>query len=317
LTVRPVLLLSVPRAGSTLVQRVLAAHPEVATESEPWFLLPLAYSLREKGARAEYWHPLAAQATNDLAQALPGGRDEYLAEIGELAMRVYSRLAGDAEVFVDKAPRYHLIADDLPRMLPDARFVFLWRNPLAVAASLLRTFRAGRFEPHLFAVDLEEGMVNLTAMWERLKGSGSAIAVRYEDLLAGPQEWQRLFEGIGLDFDPAVLEEFSEVELKGRYGDPTGVHRYRRLSREPKTKWVREFGGPVRREWADRYLARIGRRRLAAMGYDADALARDLREGPRRRLSAPADAAMLTWSLLAHTGHKLTVRAPDSPRPVN
>lgn len=296
---------------------MLGAHPKVATESEPWFLLPLAYSLREEGARAEYWHPLAARATNDLADALPGGREEYLTEIGELAMRLYSRLAGEAEVFVDKTPRYHLIADDLPRLLPDARYVFLWRNPLAVTASLLRTFRAGRFEPHLFSVDLEQGVVNLTEMWERQRETGSAVAVRYEDLLEGPDEWRRLFEGIGLDFDEKLLERFSEVELEGRFGDPTGARRYRSVSAEPEGKWLSEFAGPIRREWARRYMARIGSRRMEAMGYDAERLEWALRETPRRMLSAPVDIARLAGSLVAHKGHLRTVKADDSPRPVD
>ena len=316
MSVTPILLLSLPRAGSTLVQRVLAANPGVATASEPWFLLPLAYSLRDEGARAEYWHPLAAQAVNDLAAALPGGRERYLAELGETARRVYTALAGDADHFLDKTPRYHLIADELPAMLPDAKLVFLWRNPLAVVASLLRTFRAGRFEPQLFAVDLEDGIANLTAAWERHQGSDSTVAVRYEDLLAGEAEWRRLHEALGLGFDPAQLEGFAEVRLAGRYGDPTGVADYAAISAEPEGKWLADLAGPVRRRWARRYLDRIGSERLALMGYDRAALEAELARAPARPLSAPGDALRLVRSRREHRRHLRTVRAADSPQPL-
>ena len=316
LTVKPILLLSLPRSGSTLVQRVLATHPDVATVSEPWLLLPLTYSVRPEGARAEYWHPLAAQAVGDFAQALPGGRDEYLAEVGGLATRLYERLADGAEYFVDKTPRYHLIAEDLPRLLPDAKLIFLWRNPLAVVSSLLRTFRAGRFEPGLFSVDLESGLVNLTNAWEQAEDTGSAFAVRYEDLISGEREWRRLFEGLGLDFDPSLLEQFPEVELQGRYGDPTGVSEYETISAEPKSKWLQDLGGPVRKAWARAYLERIGEARLRMMGYDPVDLRAAIERTPRRIPSAPVDAMRLATSRLTDARHRRTVRRPDSPRPI-
>ena len=69
---RPLFLLCLPRSGSTLVQRVLASHAEIATVSEPWLLLPLLYSIREHGIRAEYWHQTAAQAIADFIEELPG-----------------------------------------------------------------------------------------------------------------------------------------------------------------------------------------------------------------------------------------------------
>ena len=47
--VAPVFLLSLPRSGSTLLQRLLAVSPEVATAPEPWFLLPLVQSTRATG----------------------------------------------------------------------------------------------------------------------------------------------------------------------------------------------------------------------------------------------------------------------------
>ena len=52
--IRPIFIFSLPRAGSTLVQRVLAAHDDIATTSEPWILLPFLFSTKEQGVYAEY-----------------------------------------------------------------------------------------------------------------------------------------------------------------------------------------------------------------------------------------------------------------------
>jgi hypothetical protein len=40
----PIFLLLLPCSGSTLAQRILAAHEGIATTSEPWILLPYLYA---------------------------------------------------------------------------------------------------------------------------------------------------------------------------------------------------------------------------------------------------------------------------------
>jgi hypothetical protein len=315
LTLRPLFLLSLPRSGSTLVQRVIAGHERVATTSEPWLLLPLLYSLREEGARAEYWHEAAAQAIQDFSDTLPDGRSSYLGEAREMALRLYERAAGEgAAYFLDKTPHYHLIADELLDLFPDAKFVFLWRNPLAVVSSLLDTFRRGRWEPWLFSVDIFDGVENLTAA-HAIAGDRTC-AIRYEDLVRGETEWGRLFEYLDLDFDPRYLRSFHEVELSGRYGDPSGVTRYAELSQESLARWHRATGSPIRKAWCRRYLCRIGKERLGAMGYELEALLAELGEIPSRPWRAPLDCVHLTSSRLvaARLAHRL--RGPDSPRPL-
>ncbi|MFV1990599.1 MAG: sulfotransferase, partial [Acidimicrobiales bacterium] len=47
--IRPAFLLSLPRSGSTLLQRLLGAHSMVATVAEPWLLIPPLYALRDEG----------------------------------------------------------------------------------------------------------------------------------------------------------------------------------------------------------------------------------------------------------------------------
>jgi hypothetical protein len=289
-TRQPIFLLSLPRSGSTLVQRVLASTPEIATAPEPWFLLPQVYALRERGIEAEYVQVSSARAIHGFADRLPNGLADYHAEVRALALRLYDLAAedGDSRFFLDKTPRYHLIVDDLFELFPDARFVFLWRNPLAVAASIVETWARGHWAVQRWHVDLFDGVANLTDGFRAHEGA--ALAVRFEDLVGDPSTaWPRLFAHLDLPFDPAVLSAFSELDLSGRMGDPTGVDRYDELSTEPLEKWKATLRSPIRKGWARGYLRWIGPERLALMGFDLEDLLRELEDVPSRARGSVSD----------------------------
>ena len=65
--ISPIFLYSLPRSGSTLLQRMLADNPVIATASEPWFLLPIVYSTKSSGVYAEYSHFCVPIALEDLS----------------------------------------------------------------------------------------------------------------------------------------------------------------------------------------------------------------------------------------------------------
>lgn len=278
--VRPAFVLSLPRSGSTLVQRVLASHPDVSSRAEPWLLLPALYALRPDGVFAEYDHATARHGLTEFLDGLPGGPAGYARALRGMATELYTEAAEPgARVFVDKTPRYALVAHELATAFPDAPIVVLWRNPLAVAASMVETWNAGRWSVHKYKVDLVTGLARLVDL---VRDRPDRVhAVRYEDLLGAEREahWRALFEHLGVDFEPKVLEAGAAHQLAGSLGDPTS-RRYADLSTEPLTKWTRTFATPVRRAWARRYLAWIGSERLALMGYASDALLEALRGAP-------------------------------------
>jgi hypothetical protein len=314
LTIRPIFLFSLPRTGSTLVQRVLATHPEVDTVSEPWLLLPLLYGLREEGARAEYWHVTAAQAIGDFTRELPNGRDDYLDEVRRLALNLYGKAAQPgATYFIDKTPHYHLIAGQLIQLFPDARFIFLWRDPLSVVSSLIDSLRGGRWEPEHFRIDLRNGLTNLTDAFER--NAGRCCAVRYEDLLGQEPGWERLFDYLDLTFRPDLVGNFAEVQLKGRYGDRAGLRRYSSFSDEPLGKWQHALRGAVRRDWMRRYLIEIGEHRLAVMGYSLEESLKRVDSLPARPTTIPRDMAALWRSKTAAKLRERALRLPETPHP--
>ena len=309
---RPIFLLSLPRSGSTMVQRVLGAHPQIATVSEPWLLLSPLYATLAEGVRAEYSHEIAAGALQDFCDALPGGRAEYRAAVRDFALKLYERAGGaDAAYFLDKTPRYHAIAGELAEVFPDAKLVFLWRDPLGVLASFLDTFRAGRFEPYNFAFDLFDGVANLTTALSRV--GERAHAVRYEDLVdGGGPEWRALFDYLELQFDASLVESFADTELRGRYGDRSSSQE---ITRDSLDTWRSTVDSRVSSAWCGYYIRWIGAERMAAMGYDHDAALRAIAGVPARSLGV-SDAGRLAISWGANRLRRTALRLPEGPRPL-
>jgi hypothetical protein len=312
LATTPILLLSLPRSGSTLVQRVLGAHEGVATTAEPWLLLPLLLPLRDDVPAPGGWQPGINAALADFNRSLPGGRESYREAVAGAARELYDEAAGGAPFFVDKTPPYYLIADEIVRTLPEAKIVILWRNPLSVLSSVVETFHGGRWRPYDHPTTFFDGLARLV---EAAETHGERIhTVRYEDLVSGDEAaWRPLAEHIGLDFDPAALSEFTSVRLEGEMGDKVGYANYSALEAKATEKWRQTIDNPVRRLWAERYLEWIGERRLAVMGYDLDTLRGGLRSAEVGLGGSVTDAAGAAASLARDAVKARFARAMAAP----
>lgn len=289
----PAFLLSLPRSGSTLLQRMLGTHSEISTVPEPWILIPYVYALRQRGVYAEYGHATASKAIREFCNALPGGRRAYDDAVSGLARRLYT-LAGDPTVkyFLDKTPRYSLIAEELLDIFPEEKFIVLWRNPLAILSSLLETFVDGRWMPYLFKVDLFTCFESLLSAF--VSHRDRFIVVRYEDVVRRPaEEMRRLLAHLELEWEPAVVDDFASLTLAGRVGDPTGVRRYQRVSDGSLERWKQVLGTPVRKRWCARYLEWIGSQRMAVMGYDLGQLRDELDAIPETWRGMPSDVLLM------------------------
>lgn len=274
---KPLFIFSLPRSGSTLLQRVLAADCQIASAAEPWVLLPFVYTLREQGIRAEYSHQLANLALNDFIRALPNGKQDYLSAIGSVMNELYQKVTKDkdARYFLDKTPRYALIADEIIEMFPDGKFIMLWRNPLAVIASMIETWGSGKWNISIHRVDLFDGLANLIDSYQ--SHSEKVLAVQYESFLQSPEkELSRIAEYLEVKLDADLLKSFHQVKFSGIMGDPTGFKNYRSVDSEPLEKWKATINNPLRKMWCRRYLRWVGEERLRIMGYDMNELFREL-----------------------------------------
>lgn len=290
--VEPLFVFSLPRSGSTLLQRLLSVHPGITGSNETWILLPPLYALRDTGAYAEYSHKVLSETVGDFLDELPGGVEDYREAVRAFAMSLYAKRAGGARYFLDKTPPYCLVVDEILDVFPDAKTIFLWRNPLSVVASLVDTYGDGVWNVHHFSAQIFHGLENLVAAAQRL--GDEACCVRYDDLIGDPEKTlRRVCDHIDIAYTDEMVTRFTSVQP--RRGDLPGVQRYNTLSSEPMNKWKETLANPIRKAWARRYLEWIGEERLAFMGYDMSALVAELGSTPGKRSSLVNDAAHVAY----------------------
>src|SRR5438874_1095109 len=84
-TPAPVFLLSLPRSGSTLLQRILAAHPEVASATEPGILIPPLLVQREQGVYGTYDHATTGRFLRAFLEETAAGPESYRRAVRDFA----------------------------------------------------------------------------------------------------------------------------------------------------------------------------------------------------------------------------------------
>lgn len=280
MSVTPVFLLSLPRAGSTLFQRLLSNHSEISTKSEPWIALPLFYALRNEGLNSVYSHKTLSTGINGFVDSLPEGMNDYYSCISNFLQELYTRSSTkESKYFIDKTPRYHLIVNELLDAFPDAKFIFLWRNPLAISASMIQTYGKGKWNLYMFLIDLYSGIESLTKACSDNKGR--VLSVSYEALVTEPDsEILKVTTYLGLEEKSNLSSNLEHAEIM--WGDRTGQFKYNSVSTNSIDSWKTVMSSPYRKSWGDKYLNWIGKERLAVMGYDLEVLQAELSMCPTR-----------------------------------
>lgn len=269
-----IFLISQPRAGSTLLQNLLARHPKIHTTPEPWILLPQVYALREEGHSAEYNEKLAYTALIDFCDILDGGISTYDEAIRKLAYHLYGTACEQAnkQFFIDKTPRYYHILPELKRIFPNAKHIFLYRNPLAVLNSLLETHVKGhwvllsRYKHDLLTAPQKMS----TAVYQ---SSFTGYTLQYENLVADPQgQLTSLANFLEIEFNRDMLTYNPSQAASGHMGDSTGIQIYNHPTTDRMNQWIEMGHHAQTRHFSLAYLDALGPKTIAKMGYDSSEL---------------------------------------------
>ena len=277
----PVFVLSPPRAGSTLLQRMLGAHEGIFTHPEPHLITPLAYlGFHDTVDAAPYDHVNAAEAIRSFVDGLPGKEADYLAAVRAYTDRMYGGMLAEHpdKRFLDKTPAYALVAPFLTKLYPDASYVVLTRHPLAVFSSYAQSFFHGDWErAHAFNPVVER---YVPALAEMLRTRPVPLVhVQYETLVTQPEkQLERVFAFLGLENDPDAAN-YGKTEMKAGMGDPINVGKHDRPMTASKEKWALELrDDPRKRALAEAMIARLDDEDLALWGHDRASVWRPLDE---------------------------------------
>lgn len=265
-----VFIISQPKAGSTLLQRILAGHPDIQTSAETWLMLHPSYGLRKMGITTDYNANWAATGVQEFLDNYADGAATYTEGVRSFAETIYGRVLEKhgKRLFLDKTPRYTMIVDELYKLFPEAKYVLLIRNPLAILKSELHTYVKEDW-PVLgeFAPDLVDAPNRLIAARKTL--GDSAMEVRYEDLVTSSEETvTSLCKFLGIEFDARMLDYSDTPAPVGRMNDPVGIHRHTGPSRDSLDKWKELAADGQLRHFAQQYLAELGDATVDELGYD-------------------------------------------------
>lgn len=252
--VKPIFIFSLPRSGSTLLQRLLLASDQCATVGEPSLLLRLLGNDDMATRRSVYWEFLVDIGKQDMHKAWEGFDHAYKDGISHLMHKLYAGLAGNKPYFIDKTPRYSLIAKEIIQTFPNAYFIVLWRHPLAVAASMHTTSKRSYWFPDEHAIDLYEGINRLNQVCIDFKDR--ICEVRYEDLVVNTSdELKRVGRYLEIQNLESVVNKPLVSSNSGRLGDPTGIKKFKTVSTESLNAWIDVFDNFHRKKWAMRYAS--------------------------------------------------------------
>jgi tetratricopeptide (TPR) repeat protein len=193
----PIFVCGMPRSGTTLIETMLAAHPEVAAGGEMRYIHDrlLARLGHQRMLQLGSW--LAEQADAELHALAADWR------------KALDDTRGDRARVTDKMPGNYANLGFIHVCFPRAAIVHVRRDPRDTCFSCFATLFNETYE-FSYALDslghyyrLYE---SLMAHWRRVLGAERIIEVEYEKLVADPEtECRRLLAALGLGWDSACL----------------------------------------------------------------------------------------------------------------
>ncbi len=185
----PVLIVGMPRSGTTLIEQILSSHPAVGAGGELNFW-------NERGAA---WHGLGG--AGDEASFLGKAATDYLGQLRAIAPR--------AVRVTDKMPFNFLWAGLIHLTFPRAVIIHCRRTAVDTALSIHQThFHPGLAFPTGGAdlVTYFRCYQRLTDHWRRVLPADRFIEVQYEDLTESPEPAiRRIIEAAGVSWHEACL----------------------------------------------------------------------------------------------------------------
>ncbi|RIV85048.1 tetratricopeptide repeat-containing sulfotransferase family protein [Aurantiacibacter zhengii] len=193
----PIFILGLPRAGSTLLEQILASHSQVDGTLELPDILALAHRLRGRKAGQS----LYPQVLHDLTS-------EQLEKFGQQYIENTAIHRQGAPFFIDKMPNNFRHIGLIHLILPNAKIIDARRAPMDCCFSGFKQLFA---EGQEFTYGLTEigryfaDYVDLMQHWDEVL-PGKVLRVQHEDVLDDPEgQIRRMLDYCGLPFEEGCL----------------------------------------------------------------------------------------------------------------
>jgi tetratricopeptide (TPR) repeat protein len=192
-SMRPVFVVGMMRSGTSLTEQIIASHPMA------------------KGAgELEYWNRVMREHGAEMRRG-PNLRDERTTQrLAQDYLRTLEKVSPTALRVVDKAPLNSDHLDVIHSIFPNARIIYLRRDPIDTCLSCyFQNFSLA----HSFTFDLSDlahyyqEHSRLMSHWRRVLPQGTILDLPYEELVADQEGWTRkILDFIELEWDARCLD---------------------------------------------------------------------------------------------------------------
>jgi tetratricopeptide (TPR) repeat protein len=192
----PVFIVGMPRSGTTLVEQILASHPDVFGAGE----------LAEMGKLAA---GVSGPNGSEFPEAVAAMSGEQLHQLGGNYLRTVCRMAPKAKRITDKLPGNFLRVGLIHLALPKARIIHTRRDLRDTALSCFSILWPSGMEQTYDLAELGRYCRTYEALmehWRRVLPKGAMLEVQYEDVVENLEEQaRRIVEHCGLEWNDACL----------------------------------------------------------------------------------------------------------------
>lgn len=196
-SVLPVLIVGMPRSGTTLCEQIISSHPKAAAAGELVAIHQMEYMLG-KQMRLSTPYPEIVRLLDE--QAALGFANEYI--------RFLRTFSNDAERITDKMPDNFLSLGFIRFLFPNAHIIHCMRNPVDTCLSIYFQFFV---QANGYAYDLEtlgkyyNEYLRIMKHWRSLEQI-NMYEVQYEDLVKNQQKISKeIIEHVGLEWDEKCM----------------------------------------------------------------------------------------------------------------
>ena len=224
----PIFIVGLPRAGSTLLEQILASHSQVEGTSELQDIIAISRKLGNKSRQ----NP-AGKYPECLAEMKP----EQFLELGESYLETTRIQRSDTPFFIDKMPNNFRHIGLIHLILPNARIIDARRHPMGGCFSGFKQLFANG---QTFTYDLEDigkyyrDYVRLMDHWDRVL-PGRVHRVQYEEMVADTDaQIHALLDYCNLGFEEQCLR-FYETDRAVR--TPSSEQVRRPIYKEGLEQW--------------------------------------------------------------------------------
>lgn len=223
----PIFILGLPRAGSTLLEQIIASHSQVDGTMELHNILGTALKLRGRIVNDEPQYP---KNLSELS-------DHQLKQLGDNFMRDTQPYRQNAPFFIDKMPNNFIHIGLIKLILPNAKIIDARREPMACCFS---GFKQLFGEGQDFSYGLSDiatyyqDYLRLMDHWDQVM-PGAVLRVQHEELVHDfERQVRRILDYCQLPFEQSCLEFYN---TKRNIYTPSAQQVRQPISTKGLTQW--------------------------------------------------------------------------------